>query len=131
MTPAVGRGEPEALTFPTRKAWGPEGWGPEEPTDWVTPTRAAWGPEGWGPEASAQVGEKRDLPGDPEGPLRSPREISRDHETTGGVPKGNPKGNRTTIVHGNHTRKHTVTWPCPASQPCVLNRCRPVFPDRG
>ena len=113
-----------SFDVPHEEGRGPEGWGPQGPTDWVTPARAAWGPEGWGPEASAQVGEKRDLPGDPEGPLRSPREISRDRETTGGVPKGNPKGNRTTIVHGkpHSSASADVAWPC--SQPCSPQQVR-------
>ena len=106
MTPAVGRGEPEASTYPTRKAWGPEGWGPEHLPKWERGgtfrelRKGLFAPPGKSQGIMRLLGESR-------------------------------KGARPPSCMVNHTRKHTVTWPCPASQPCVLNRCRPVFPDRG
>ena len=69
-------------------------------------------PEGTGAPGvrAARVGERRDLPRAPEGPLRTPRQVSGDYETAGGV----PKGNKTTIVHGKpHSQTHgDVAMPC-------------------
>ena len=103
-----------SFDVPHEEGMGPLGSGPPglSADRMGDPYEGSMGPLGPGPPGlnAARVGERRDLPRAPEGPLRTPRQVSGDYETAGGV----PKGNKTTIVHGKpHSQTHgDVAMPC-------------------
>ena len=99
-----------SFDVPHEEGVGPRGMGARGADRLGDPREGNMGPRGMGARASAQVGERRDLPRAPEGPLRTPRQVSGDYETAGGV----PKGSKTTIVHGKpHSQTHgDVAMPC-------------------